>query len=151
LDNVRDRIAEQGGELVMGWMVSDDRCRGGNPNENRLALRSLTAHAIWRSSDGSLVEVTTVSQLQKKVGFLVDEELTHPAAQSVAFVDSLDRAKPLMTSVQRAHHSYLISTQNGVIQDLGTQRQQQLLMVGTSGEIQVIRSFRSAPDWSWCK
>jgi hypothetical protein len=84
--NVEKHVRRHGGESVMGWIVAG-RCPG--PNRNRLAASEAIAHAVWRSPEGQLIELTP--------GHAQDEFFPDPstpqAACTIYFVDSFDLAK----------------------------------------------------------
>jgi hypothetical protein len=121
--NVEVRVSRKGGELTNGWIISEDTLPTGR-NSPPLVLHQLVAHTVWRDPQGRLLDVTACPPWSKRLGFIVDGKLTHPACQSIDFVDSLEAARDLMTSMYRAYHFYLISTSDGRIQDLGVQCQE---------------------------
>lgn len=83
--NVEQQVGQYGGELVMGWIVAG-RCPG--PNRNRLAGCEAVAHAVWRSPEGRLVELTPG---HAKHDFFADP-MAPKTPCTIYFVDSYDVA-----------------------------------------------------------
>lgn len=60
-DNVERYCEEHGGSLVTGWLV-----------HRTSQLNQLNHHAVWRSPDGTLFEITPLNKRDLR-GFVVDE------------------------------------------------------------------------------
>jgi len=148
--NVQDRVVREGGESTNGWIMSEDTFPTAGGDSPPLVLHQLVAHTVWRDPQGRLVDVTGCPPWSKRLGFIVDDKLTHPACQTIDFVDSLEAARDLMTSKFRAYHSYLISTIDGRIQDLGVQRQE-LVVFDSPDELAMVQDLLKQTGFDWCE
>jgi len=61
-DNVRRLVARQGGSIQHGWKIS----------EQPQVYVEAAFHAVWRSLDGSLIDVTPRADEQTRILFLPD-------------------------------------------------------------------------------
>lgn len=86
-------IRNFGGKMVLGWMV-DEHSAVAKTCENCFARINLEAHAIWRSPDGRLMEVT--NNPEGKCYRFIPHETVQPFTNGgIQFVDSFLLAKTL--------------------------------------------------------
>jgi len=91
--NVQQCVERNGGEMVLGWQV-DKNSGAAQLSKNCFAKINLEAHAVWRTPDGRLVEVTSNPE-KTAYPFIVHEKVQVFTNGSIQFVDSFILARTI--------------------------------------------------------
>lgn len=89
--NVQQCVEEHGGEIVLGWQV-DENSAVAELSKNCFAKLNLEAHAVWKTPDGRLLEVTNNPE-KKAYRFIIHEKVQMFTSGSIQFVDSFIQAR----------------------------------------------------------
>jgi hypothetical protein len=91
--NVQECVEGHDGEMVLGWQV-DQNSGAAQFSENCFAKINLEAHAVWKTPDGRLVEVTNNPE-KKAYPFIIHDKVQPFTDGSIQFVDSFILARAI--------------------------------------------------------
>lgn len=124
--NVEAKIEKNGGTIVYGWLLWEW------PN----VLVEAEFHAVWRSLDGNLIDITPKADGEEKVLFVTDERRTYRGV-------SIDNVRIALRDDLLIHHFIKISEYIVKVMNRGESAQQCGYVSIPADEIEPLLLFRN--------